>query len=169
MAFARRFLVLISLLALPLTAAEALDPHAIYETRCAGCHLPHAGDFARESLVQGEGGIVGRKSGKELASFLRGGHGRLQKQEIDVLVTQFAAILETGGVFAEKCRACHRSARGLARNKLILRSGRLFGRYSGRDMAVFLANHGRLEGEEVETVLNMLRRHLAGDPTRQID
>lgn len=49
----------------------------------------------------------------------------------------------------------------LARRELALRGDRLVGRYTGRDIALFLENHGRLEGPEIETILRMLERQLA--------
>jgi hypothetical protein len=146
------------------TSAQTLDPHELYEERCAGCHAPHAGEFVPNSLARRDGQIVGRDSGKELRPFLADGHGRLEPLEVDVMVAHLTAILEAGGLFREHCLMCHDRAVVLARRELVLRGNRLVGRYSGRDIAVFLENHGRLEGSEIVIVLRMLERHLATRP-----
>lgn len=142
-------------------AAQSLDPHALYEGRCAGCHAPHAGDFVPDNLTRRDGRIVGRDGGQELRAFLAGGHGRLEPLEVDVMVAHLAAILEAGGLYRENCLVCHDRAVVLARRELALRGDRLVGRYTGRDIALFLENHGRLEGPEIETILRMLERQLA--------
>jgi len=166
----RRF-VLICLLLLPLAAggraafAQAGDPHALYEQRCAKCHSPHAGEFVADSLERIDGRIVGRDSGRELRAFLTRGHGRLAPPEIDAMVAHLASILAAGGLFHENCRICHGRAVTLARSELIIRDGRLTGRYSGRDIAAFLAAHGRLDADEIPTVVRMLERQLANPPS----
>ena len=160
-------LAMICLLLLPLASggraafAQAGDPHALYEQRCAKCHNPHAGVFVAESLERIEGRVVGRDSGRELQSFLARGHGRLTPAEVDTMVAHLTSILAAGGLFREKCLICHGRAVGLARLELIMREARLTGRYSGRDIAVFLAVHGRLEPHEVPTIVQMLERQLA--------
>ncbi len=142
------------------TRAQAVDPHDLYEQRCSACHVPHAGDFVHDSLEQLGDKFVGRSSGKELRSFLTGGHGKLAPPEVDVMVSHLASILESGGLFRDKCRICHGRAIALARSKLILKNGRIVGRYTGRDIATFLEAHGRLEGDEIATVVRALRRQL---------
>lgn len=146
----------------PALQAQTMDPHALYERSCARCHAPHAGDFVPKSLMRLGDRIVGRESGKELRSLLAAGHGRLASGEVDAVVAHLAFILEAGGLFRDKCLICHDRAVVLARRELILRDGRLVGRYTGRDIATFLENHGRLEGAEVATILRMLERQLVG-------
>jgi cytochrome c5 len=146
------------------TSAQTLDPHVLYEERCAGCHAPHAGEFVPDNLARRGDQIVGRDSGKELRPFLAGGHGRLEPLEVDVMVAHLAAILEAGGLFREQCLICHDRAVVLARRELVLRGNRLVGRYSGRDIPVFLENHGRLNDSEIAIVLRMLERQLAIRP-----
>ena len=141
--------------------AQAGDPHALYEQRCGKCHSPHAGAFVAESLERRDGKVVGRDSGRELRAFLARGHGRLASDDVDVMVAHLTSILAAGGLFREKCLICHGRAKELARLELILRDGRVTGRYSGRDIAVFLAGHGRLEPDEVPTIVLMLERQLA--------
>jgi len=144
--------------------AQTIDPHELYEGRCAGCHAPHAGNFVPDSLERRDDRIVGRNSGKVLRPFLAGGHGRLEPLEVDVMVTHLASILEAGGLFREKCLMCHDRAVVLARRELVLRGDRLVGRYTGRDIAVFLENHGRLEDSEIAVILRMLKQQLAIPP-----
>ena len=160
--FTAAFSVLLTLLMAgsPGLQAQDLDPHALYERSCARCHAPHAGDFAPKSLVRLGDRIVGREDGKELRAFLAAGHGRLAPGEVDALVAHLAFVLESGGLFRDKCLICHDRAVVLARRELVLRDGRLVGRYTGRDIAVFLENHGRLDGAEVATILRMLERQL---------
>ena len=73
-------------------------------------------------------------------------------------------MLSTGWIFRDKCTLCHRNAVRLARIWLIVRDGRLVGRYTGRDIEAFLHNHGRLSDEEVGIVIKMLKRQLATKP-----
>jgi hypothetical protein len=145
----------------PALQAQDLDAHALYERSCARCHAPHAGDFVPQSLVRRGDRIVGRENGKELRAFLAAGHGRLAPDEVDAMVAHLAFILKSGGLFRDKCLICHDRAVVLARRELILRDGRLVGRYSGRDIAGFLETHGRLDGAEVTAILRMLERQLA--------
>ena len=140
--------------------AQGTDPHDLYEQRCAGCHEAHAGDFVPDSLERRGDRIVGRKNGKELRAFLAAGHGRLAPGEVDAMVTHLAYVLETSGLFRKKCLICHERAVVLARGRLILRDDRLTGRYTGRDIPTFMENHGRLEGDEVATIVRMLERQL---------
>lgn len=161
--FTARFSILLWLVVAgsPALHAETLDPHALYERLCAGCHAAHAGDFVPDSLVRLGDRIVGRENGKELRAFLAAGHGRLAPGDVDAMVAHLTFILETGGLFREKCLICHDRAVVLARRELVLRDGRLIGRYTGRDIAAFLENHGRLDGAEVATIVRMLERQLA--------
>lgn len=142
--------------------AQSIDPHALYESRCTRCHEPHASDFARAHLMKDGGAVVGTETGQELSSLLDG-HRRtnLTTAEIGALVDHFGAMMETGWIFQEKCTLCHGAAVRLARTWLIMRGDTLLGRYSGRDIEVFLGNHGRLTAPEVQIVTKMLKRHLS--------
>lgn len=157
-----RILLALSLLVVPAGSAftQAIDPHELYEQQCGGCHTPHAGDFVHESLIKSEGRILGRKSGEELRAFLEAGHGKLSANEIDVMVAHLTAIQQSGRLFHRKCRICHERAKILARRELILKDGKLFGRYTDRNMATFLSNHGRLTPEEVSRMVEVLKRQL---------
>ncbi len=165
-----RILLLASLAALfPQTARaqtarmpdQAVDSHALYERRCAMCHPPHAGDFAIKALTRDrEGRAIGRKSGFDLEVFLARGHGRLSAGEVRAMVAHLTGILERRFVYHDKCRICHDRAVVLARKRLVMRDGRLTGRYSGCDIAAFLAHHGRPTADEVPVLIDMLTRQL---------
>lgn len=155
---------LIATLAGPCFAyAQGLDPHRLYEERCAKCHAPHAGDFVHDSLVHSGGKVIGRKTSKELRSFLSEGHGKLEPAEIDAIVKHLTSIQRSGRLFHNKCLICHDRAVALARSRLVIWNGRLRGRYSGRDVEHFLSSHGRLEKEEVTTMIQVLKRQLTED------
>lgn len=152
--------LLVPLLAKP-ARAQSVDPHRLYEERCAGCHLPHAGDFVWQDLALMQGELTGQRSGRSVAAMLEAGHGRLTPQEAAILLAHFDTIRASGQLFRQKCRACHVSARDLARNSLILREGELTGRYTDRDIAAFLVGHGRLTPEQVAHMLEVLKRATA--------
>ena len=155
------FLILSTLLCPSGLSAQELDPHEIYEGRCAGCHEPHAGTFARDHLELSDGHVVGEASRRPLARFLDRGHGRLTEAQVEAMVAHLTAILHADGLFAEHCSICHLRARLVAREELVLRDGVLWGRYSGRDIAEFLTWHGRLKEVEVPIVVDMLTGSLA--------
>ncbi len=141
--------------------AEAQDPHALYESRCAACHEPHARDFAKKALDFQNGAVVMRSSGAPLALFLEQHPRGLAPADAAVLIKHFSATLETGFLYQEKCIVCHERASTLARLKLFERDGVIEGRYTYRDISEFLRNHGRLTPMEVETILKMFHRQLA--------
>lgn len=160
------FLLVLALIGGPAAQAQTIDPHALYEQRCSGCHLPHAGDFARDTLERAGNTIVVRGTGKELRSFLARGHGKLSPAEIDVMVDHLTFIVDAGALFRKKCFDCHGRAVVFARSELVLRDGTLYGRYSGRETAPFMENHGRLTGDQVATMVTMLKGQLAAQPHR---
>lgn len=136
---------------------QAIDPHRLYEQRCARCHEPHAGDFARKGLKRVDGRIVGAENGLELRAFLSRGHGRLAPAELDAMVDHLTRIAHSGAIYQRKCLTCHERAIVLARRELTIVEGRLVGRFSGRDMAAFLTRHGRLAPDEVAPMVATLR------------
>ena len=140
---------------------QGLDPHAIYEQKCAGCHAAHGGDFARQSLKSVAAKTYGKRTGRALADILKGHKGTsLSAEETKALLDHFAAILKTGFLYQEKCLTCHVRAVDLARTWLIEKDGRVLHRFDGRNIATFLENHGRLNAEEKEAIVVMLRRQL---------
>ena len=122
--------------------------------------MPHAGDFVSEKLIVTENGLVGKSSGRPVIDYLEAGHGKLSDKEIDVLIEQFEFIQGTGRLFKEKCIICHDNAVKFARLKLILRDDILTGRYTDRDVAEFLLNHGRLDASEAKKMVEVLTRQL---------
>ncbi len=136
---------------------QALDPHAIYEQRCSRCHKPHAGPFARDKLTQRNGKLVSVKTGRDISRLLQNHYGtRLTQKESDAVVEMFSLQLQSGGLYRKKCIVCHERAKDLARRELQLVGGKLLGRYTGRDIAVFLKRHGRLTPDEVAIIHAML-------------
>lgn len=99
-----------------------------------------------------------RRDGRR--ALLAEGHGRLAPEEVEVIVALLSSIRSSGFVFQDKCAICHVRASDLARRELILKDGELYGRYSGRDIAAFLARHGRLTGAELPDMLATLKRQL---------
>ncbi|WP_282610951.1 hypothetical protein [Pelagibius sp. Alg239-R121] len=125
------------------------DFHEIFETRCMECHN-HAGDFAREQLTIVDGVLRGA-SGRDIAPFLKKHAGGLSPEETLLFIEVFMRQIESEGAYQERCLFCHDTARKLALSQLILRDGRLTGRYSEIDIASFLQGHARLsEGEAAE-------------------
>ncbi|NRG17254.1 hypothetical protein HPQ64_06110 [Rhizobiales bacterium] len=141
--------------------SQGIDPHALYEERCAGCHAPHAPDLANESLELRGAQLVAKGRDKPLDAFLQS-HRRteLSTDELDVLVTHFSTILRSGGLYRDKCIICHERAREFARTYLIERENRILGRYSDRDIETFLAGHGRLDPDEAITIVEIFSRQL---------
>jgi hypothetical protein len=140
---------------------QALDPHRIYEQRCATCHAPHAANFARQALDAREGSLVGKKSGKELAGILPRHRGTEQTAaEIEALAELFRRNLSSGSLYQRKCIVCHDRARDFARVHLVLANGVLKGRYSGYVTRDFLSGHGRLTEPEVAQMLATLQWQL---------
>lgn len=142
----------------PGAGPAAIDPHALYESRCAACHPPHAGDFAKAALALYNGQVVMRSSGAPLELFLDQHPRGLPRAEAEALLRQFRGMLETGFLYQEKCVACHDRAATLARLRLFERDGVIQGRYTYRDISEFLRNHGRLTPMEVETIMRMFHR-----------
>jgi mono/diheme cytochrome c family protein len=155
------YLLVFSFTGGPDALAQTIDPHELYEQRCSGCHAPHAGEFVHDNLKRVGNKIVGLDTGRELRSFLAGGHGKLVPLEIDVIVAHLASILEAGALFRQNCIICHDRALVLARRQLVLRHGRLVGRYTDRDIETFLENHGRLNRVQITKVVQMLEGQLA--------
>lgn len=157
-------LALIVLIAVRLhsAAAATIDPHALYEAACSKCHSPHAVDLVRSSMRKIDGDVVANEADVPIAKLLaRHGGTRLTADEIMALTRHFEQMLSTGFLFQEKCIVCHDRASEFARLSLVIRDGKLVGRYSGRDIAAFLTEHGRLTPAEAETMTATLARQLA--------
>ena len=135
---------------------RADDAHTLFETDCATCHGPHAGAFTRDSIIVAEDGLRGRQNGALLATFLRKHAGGRTAEDVFKLLDMFRHQVAAGGVYAKRCRICHERARDLARHELKVVEGRLVGRYTQRDIAHFLARHGRLQPDERAPLLALL-------------
>ncbi len=148
-------------------SAQQVDPHTLYEQNCAGCHTLHAGEFVYENLDLIDNTLVGKKTGRPVSAFLETGHGGLSPDEIKIMMDHLSSIRQSGRLFHEKCRICHVNAKELARLNLIIRDGILLGRYTGKDIAQFLLNHGRLDTKEAARMVDVLKRQLMTTPTTQ--
>lgn len=142
-------------------AASAADFHRIFEQRCTGCH-GHAGDFARTSLTDSDGELRGVKSGREVSVLLGRHAGGLSPEEIALFVEVFIRQIAADGFYRDRCDICHDRAYDLARLRLIMRDGRLVGRYSGRDIEDFLRGHARMTADEASEMLEALTALLQG-------
>ena len=162
MTLLRTVIITIScLLSLGGARGQETDPHRIYEYRCATCHEADAGDFVSGNLLEGAAGtLIGILSGREVEAFLTDGHGGLAASERASLMKLFGNIADSDRPFLSNCRICHDRAVDLAREKLVLQDGKLYGRYSGRDIEMFLQVHGRLNPGQVPVVIDMLKRQL---------
>ncbi len=129
----------------------------LFRERCVGCH-DEAGSFAAAHLRFEEGVLRARRSSKDLQSFLPGHPGRLDAAEREALVATLTMIVTSGGQFQQRCAICHGHAEAFASGHLMLRDGRLLGRYSGRDVEAFLPGHGRLDVEGAAFFTTVLTR-----------
>lgn len=142
--------------------AQAIDPHSLYEQRCASCHESHAREFVKNSLKRTDAGLVGAKSAQELSAFLTRHAGtNLSDAEIAALVEHFRSMTDTGWIYEKKCVICHDRAKVLARTMLTERDGQLVGRYTGHVIKDFLRHHGRLDEKEISVIIAMFKRQLA--------
>lgn len=158
--FATRVLLCALCAACAIGAARAdnINPHDVYESNCARCHAPHAGAFVFETLENRNGVLTGTATQQPVEAYLASGHGGLSEEEIAVMTQLFRDISRSGRLFKRKCAICHNNANDLAHFDLVIRDGALFGRYSGRDIAAFLAGHGRLTPDEIPLMLDVLER-----------
>lgn len=142
--------------------AQTLDPHKLYEEKCARCHQPHAYSLVREHLMLEEGKVVTKAGSKAVASLLAS-HARqaLPQGEIDALVKQFGAMLKTGWLFQDRCFSCHGPASVFARTTLKLAGGNVVSKGSSVAMSELLKSHGGLyDDAQRATILEMLKRQL---------
>lgn len=142
-------------------SAETIDPHRLYEQRCASCHAPHASELARGALELRDGKLVAKRTGKDLPSVLTRHRGTQQTPaEIEALIEAFRRNIAGGSLYQRKCIDCHDRARDFARNRLTIDQGILKGRYSGRSIDEFLKGHGRLTEVEAAEMAATLKWQL---------
>lgn len=143
-------------------AAQTIDPHALYEQKCARCHTPHARELVQRKLTQEGMGLAAARSGLPLNEFLSDHAGtNLTPAEIAALTAHFSAMMQSGWLFEQKCLICHDRAAKFARTFLIERGGKIWGRYSGREIETFMRGHGRLNKEQAAIIMSMFARQLA--------
>ncbi len=129
----------------------------LFQERCGRCH-EEAGSFAAAHLTFDAGVLRTRRSGEHLQAFLPGHPGRLDEAELEALVANLTTIVTAGGQFRQRCAVCHGDAQSFADGQLVIRDGRLLGRYSGRDIEAYLPGHGRLDAEGAAFFGVVLRR-----------
>jgi mono/diheme cytochrome c family protein len=127
-------------------AQSAAELHRRFEEHCGRCHA-HAGDLVHEKLSVVDGVLRSRARGRDLRAFLRRHHAPADPAQVESLYSMLVRVAEGQGRFKEQCAICHVRASKLAKNKLVIADGRLRGRYTGNDIRVFLAGHGRLDAD----------------------
>jgi hypothetical protein len=153
-------LVALVLVAAGSAAADSIDPHQVYEQKCARCHEDHARAFADTHLLLRNDRVIGLKRGRDLETFLEKGHGKLDPVEVIPLVAHLKSVTGAAGLYQAKCRMCHEPAVDFARLNLIMDGGNLLGRYSKADIAAFMIHHGRIDETERLTIMDALKRQL---------
>ena len=138
--------------------AQVPERPGLYFERCGRCH-GGAGELAVKSLTVVDGRLVGRKSGRDVAEFLKRHYGRLSAEEREIVTQALLRVAQGRGRFKVRCGICHESAEALARLELILVEGELRGRYTGRMIADFLIGHGTRSADEAAFFTDVLRRH----------
>ena len=147
-------------------AAQVGDPHALFESKCRGCHTEHGADLARLKFAVVKDKLQVARTGVAVEQLLRKHHGvKLSAAEGATLDRLFRNGLRWGGVFQHRCAKCHDNAMTLARSRLTIVDGRIKGLTSGADAQSFLADgHGAATPGEVATLLDMFKYQLESAP-----
>ena len=153
-------LVALVLVAAGSAAADSIDPHQVYEQKCARCHEDHARTFADTHLLVEDGRVVGLNRGRDLETFLDKGHGNLDPAEVIPLVAHLKSVTGAAGLYKDKCLMCHEPAKEFVRLNLIMDGDNIRGRYSKADIAEFMLHHGRINEIEHITIMDALKRQL---------
>jgi hypothetical protein len=146
--------------------SRAVEPHALYESKCMGCHNEHGADLARQRLaIAGEKLQVGR-TGAPLDRLLNRHYGvRLTPAELTALTRLFGSGIRWAGTFQRRCARCHETGVKFARSTLALRNGEVRTIRGDRDVAAFLTGgHGEATAAEITTLMEMLRYQLETAP-----
>lgn len=141
--------------------AEDIDPHHVFEAECLSCH-GHAGAFARRYLSL-DGATPLTSDGEVVADFLGHHRGGLPGPVIEAVVAMFRLQLSSDGLYADperRCLFCHDRAHDFAHQRLVLRGGKLIGRYTDRDVAGFLPGHAGLTPLEADQIYQILEGFL---------
>lgn len=146
-------------------AAETVDPHAVYEKRCGGCHFEHGADLARQKMTVKNAALVVTRTGKPVDGILKSHHGvKLTAAELSALTGLFSLGIETGGIFQRRCASCHKTGAAFARESLEIKDGRLMARKSGAEVRAFLATHGGADPAEIDKLARMLQYQIETGP-----
>ena len=137
------------------TPAAAIDLHAYWDQRCAGCH-GHSADFARRSLTVEQGRLKGSHHRDDLARFL--GNHYVSDGLVEPVMQMLASQAVQAPTFRDRCASCHGSASAFARQSLEWRDGVLWGRKSGKAVGAYLATHGGLPAAEIPEMVDALTR-----------
>jgi mono/diheme cytochrome c family protein len=154
-------ILLAAMLLNPLPGAAQDDEWpGLYFEKCGRCHGDAHALLDERAVLRGDI-LVGRSSGKDLRAFLDRHFGRRDEEQVAKIYMELTRVAQGGGRFRQQCAICHVSAEALARESLVLRDGKLFGRYSGRRIADFLIGHGRLEtSDDAAFFEEVLRRNM---------
>lgn len=154
-------------------AQQVVDPHAVYEKGCYGCHTEHAADLARQRLAVKADKLVVTRTGKELSAILRNHHGvKLKADELAAVSQLFRNGIAWGGIYQHRCAGCHDKAVTLARTGLKMDGERVVVTKTGADIRDLLKSHGGAQGgspggataSEIDILVAMLKYQLATAP-----
>jgi len=134
----------------------------LYWNNCGGCH-GNAGKFAPARLEVVDGTLRVKGKGTPFADFLATHRVRLTAEESRILTETLSGVVADGAAFQQRCAICHGQVEDFARAHLVSRNGQLFGRYSDRDIRIFLAGHARLDAESSAFFLDVLKRFATPD------
>lgn len=143
--------------AVPARADDELPNPRTFREYCARCHQD-ARSLAQERLDIVDDAVRGRKSGRDIRTFLDGHHPPPRPGQIEAMFRLLRRHAEAGGRFQRQCAICHGHARELARLELTIADGRLRGLYSGRDIREFLDGHARLDADGAAFFADLLFR-----------
>lgn len=135
--------------------ATAVDLHHFWDQTCAECH-GHSAEFSRRFLTVRDGKLTGRRHKDELLGFLSNHH--LPLELVIPVHDMLLAQASTGPQFKDRCGSCHDTAAALARDSLLIRDDKLYGKGTGRPVAEFLIGHGRLKADEIPFFVDLLTR-----------
>lgn len=129
----------------------------LFRDKCGRCHK-RAAPLVFGQMSLDDGVLFTAEKGQDLRVFLRRHYGRPKDDEIAAIYAALLRVAQGKGRFKTRCGICHESAEQVAKEFLIRRDGRLFGRYTGRDIAVFLQRHGTDSLEEAAFFTSVLER-----------
>ena len=146
--------------------AQVVDPHALYEAKCRGCHTEHGADLARLKFAVAGDKLQVTRTGVAVDQLLRKHHGvKLSAEESSVLDRLFKNGIKWGGVFQRRCARCHDNAMTLARAQLAISDGRVKVLKTSADVETFLSKgHGEVSSDEIAALLEMFKYQLATAP-----